>query len=62
MKLLSLHFSTVPSISRLHQACPFDEPDGSGTDGDQNELLRRSTSHESSLAFQNQSLLILLLS
>lgn len=55
-------FSTVPSISRLHQTGPFDEPDGSGTDGGQNELLRGSTSRgekESSLLFLNQSFLIL---
>lgn len=44
MLKVSDYFPTVPSIARLRQACPFDEPDGSGTDGGQNELFRRSTS------------------
>lgn len=46
MLKVSVHFSTVPPIPGLCQACPFDEPDGSGTDGGQNELLRRSRSQQ----------------
>ncbi len=58
----AFYLSPVLAFSWLCQARPSDEPDGTRTDGGQDELLRRSTSQYTSKHFYEHFLLMLVVS